>query len=48
MKETLFATYQSKSRVNIETDMFARYIYNLMANKNGLTWDDVDQAHFMY
>jgi len=44
MKETLFKTYKKGSLVNIETDMFARYVSHIIAhqNKNSLSWDDVD------
>jgi riboflavin synthase len=46
MKATLFKNYKKGSRVNIETDMFARYIAHILqhqkASKNSLTWDEVD------
>jgi riboflavin synthase len=46
MKETLFKNYKKGSLVNIETDMFARYISHILnhqqASKNSLTWDEVD------
>jgi len=46
MKETLFKNYKKGSRVNVETDMFARYIAHILqhqqASKNSLTWDQVD------
>ncbi|WP_321313007.1 riboflavin synthase [Halarcobacter sp.] len=45
IKNTLFETYKVGSKVNLETDMFARYIYNMFQNKNSekdLTWDKVD------
>ncbi|RXJ66779.1 riboflavin synthase [Halarcobacter ebronensis] len=43
IKNTLFETYKIGSKVNLETDMFARYIYNMFQNKNDdLTWDRVD------
>ena len=32
-ENTLFKTYKIHQRVNIETDMFARYVYNLFKNK---------------
>ena len=45
MKETLFGSYKKGTRVNIETDMFARYIEHLLAHRqeNSLSWDDVDR-----
>lgn len=41
---TLFKTYKLGSKVNLETDMFARYIYNMFnGQKNdGLTWEKVE------
>ena len=43
-ENTLFKTYKKGSKINIETDMFARYIENLMNHKKSddLTWDKVD------
>ena len=49
MKETLFGTYKRGSRVNIETDMFARYIEHIIAHKKGaLDWETVDQISALY
>lgn len=51
IKNTLFETYKIGSKVNLETDMFARYIYNMFQNKNsdkGLTWDKVDRIMANY
>ena len=45
MKETLFRTYKKDSKVNIETDMFARYVSHIIAHQskvNNLTWNEVD------
>jgi len=43
MKETLFKNYKKGSKVNIETDMFARYVAHIITNqKPALTWDEVD------
>lgn len=45
MKETLFKNYKKGSRVNIETDMFARYIEHILSHKSSpksLSWDDID------
>ncbi|WP_152183276.1 riboflavin synthase [Sulfurimonas indica] len=46
MKETLFKNYKKGSHVNVETDMFARYIAHILKHqqttKNSLTWDEVD------
>ena len=44
MKETLFKGYKVGSKVNVETDMFARYISHIIAHQKNiaLTWDEVD------
>jgi len=52
MKETLFKNYKKGSRVNVETDMFARYIAHILHHqqtaKTSLTWEEIDgmQASF--
>ncbi|MDD2652883.1 MAG: riboflavin synthase [Sulfurimonas sp.] len=49
MRETLFKNYKKGSRVNIETDMFARYVAHIISHKkNALSWDEVDTilAHY--
>lgn len=49
MKETLFGSYRRGSRVNIETDMFARYIEHIIAHKkSSLDWKTVDQISALY
>ena len=47
MKETLFRNYKKGSKVNVETDMFARYVSHIIAHqaKNTLTWDEVDSMN---
>jgi riboflavin synthase len=47
MKETLFGSYKKGTRVNIETDMFARYIEHLLAHRKdtSLSWNDVDRIN---
>ena len=46
LQETLFGTYQTKLRVQIETDMFARYLYHILQNQtldtNALKQKDMD------
>lgn len=44
MKETLFRNYKKGSKVNVETDMFARYVSHIIAHQkmHNLTWDEVD------
>lgn len=49
VKNTLFKTYKIGSEVNIETDMFARYLYNMFkGGKKDLTWDEVDKTMSLY
>ena len=50
MKETLFATYKIGSHVNIETDMFARYIAHILAHKSSsaASWDEIDKISSLY
>ncbi|TLP38580.1 riboflavin synthase [Arcobacter arenosus] len=44
VENTLFKTYKIGTKVNLETDMFARYIYNMFKGQkdSGLTWDKVE------
>ena len=45
MKETLFKNYRRGSKVNVETDMFARYVSHIIAHQTAsqsLTWGEVD------
>lgn len=50
MRETLFSTYKKGSKVNVETDMFARYIAHILAHKStpASTWDEVDKISSLY
>ena len=45
IKETLFSTYKKGVRVNIETDMFARYIHHILnqTKSNNVSWDTIDK-----
>jgi riboflavin synthase len=48
---TLFKTYRINSKVNIETDMFARYVFNIFKKDNldnKLSWDKVDSIMATY
>lgn len=47
---TLFKTYKVGSKVNLETDMFARYVYNMFKNQDTdkLSWDQVDNIMARY
>jgi riboflavin synthase len=49
VENTLFNSYSLNSKVNIETDMFARYIHNMIKpNENSLEWADVDKIMSSY
>jgi riboflavin synthase len=51
MKETLFKNYRKGSRVNIETDMFARYIAHILIHESktrSVTWDEIDSISSLY
>ena len=50
IENTLFQTYQIGTKVNIETDMFARYIYNMFKkdDEQSLSWDMVDSIMSRY
>ena len=49
---TLFKTYKVGSKVNLETDMFARYVYNMFKKDNtkddSMSWDSVDKIMATY
>jgi len=45
MKETLFKRYKKGTKVNVETDMFARYVAHIIAHQTqtaSLSWNEVD------
>ena len=49
VNNTLFKNYKVGTKVNLETDMFARYIYNMFKNKkDDLSWGDVDRIMASY
>ena len=49
IKNTLFLNYKVGSKVNIETDMFARYVFNMFKKEDDtLSWEDVDKAMSRY
>jgi riboflavin synthase len=49
MKETLFKNYKKGHRVNVETDMFARYVAHILSHqKSSLTWDEIDAISVTY
>jgi len=50
MKETLFKRYKKGSHVNVETDMFARYVAHIINHQKStsLSWDEVDAISTSY
>ena len=52
LKETLIKNYKVGTKLNIETDVFARYIDHILAHrqnsKKSLSWDDVDKIQMSY
>ena len=48
IKNTLISTYKVGTKLNIETDMFSRYIYYMFKNKNTLNWSDVDKMTSLF
>ncbi|MFT7004397.1 MAG: riboflavin synthase [Sulfurimonas sp.] len=51
MKETLFRNYRKGSKVNVETDMFARYVSHIISHQSkgaDITWDDVESISARY
>lgn len=48
-KETLFKDYQVGRKINIESDLLARYIYAQLQGKNkGLSWEEVERISYFY
>jgi riboflavin synthase len=56
LKETLIGQYKIGTKVNIETDMFARYIDHILTHRNTLiknpnkriSWNDIDTIQMSY
>jgi len=49
MKETLFKNYRKGTKVNVETDMFARYVSHIISHqKNALSWGEVEAITAQY
>ena len=52
IKETLMKEYKVGTSLNIETDVFARYIDHILAHrssaKKSMSWDDVDTMQMSY
>jgi riboflavin synthase len=48
MENTIFKNYKKGTRVNIETDLFARYVERIMNFKKDMSWDEVDSITARY
>ncbi|AKF25682.1 riboflavin synthase subunit alpha [Sulfurovum lithotrophicum] len=51
LENTLIRNYKVGTKVNIETDVFARYIDHILAHrssKNSMGWDDIDKIQMSY
>ncbi|MBN1840628.1 MAG: riboflavin synthase [Campylobacterales bacterium] len=48
LEKTLIASYKVGRRVNVETDMFARYLYHMFHKKEALDWNGVDRIMATY
>jgi len=51
LKETLMGSYKVGTKLNIETDVFARYIDHILLHrsaKKSMSWDDVDKIQMGY
>lgn len=51
IENTLFKNYSIGTKVNLETDMFARYIYNMFKKdnaKDSMSWGEVDNIMATY
>ncbi|NLK66029.1 MAG: riboflavin synthase [Campylobacteraceae bacterium] len=48
MKDTLFGSYKVGRRVNIETDLIARYVKRILNPTKELSWADVERITSLY
>lgn len=51
LKETLIQNYKIGTKVNIETDLFARYIDHILAHRNEkkvMNWNEIDNIQMGY
>ncbi len=48
LKKTLFGRYLVGRRVNIETDMFARYLYYLFKEKKEMSWEEIERIQALF
>ncbi len=48
LEKTLFGSYRVGRRVNIETDMFARYLYYLFKDKKDVSWEEIEHIQALF
>ncbi len=51
LENTLMKNYKVGTSLNIETDLFARYIDHILSHrstKKGMSWDDIDKIQMSY
>jgi len=51
LRDTLMGRYKKGTKVNIETDMFARYIDHILTHKNknqSMSWNEIDAMQMSY
>jgi len=51
LRETLIGEYKIGTKINIETDLFARYIDHILRHRNqkkSMSWDDIDRMQMSY
>jgi len=48
IENTLMKNYKIGTRVNVETDMFARYLYHMFKKEKNISWSDVDRIMAQY
>jgi riboflavin synthase len=48
IENTIFKNYKIGTRINIETDLFARYVARILNFKKEFSWEDIDQISAIY
>lgn len=51
LNETLMKNYTIGTKLNVETDVFARYIDHILSHRNskkGMSWDEIDSIQMTY
>ncbi|MBZ7935423.1 MULTISPECIES: riboflavin synthase [Campylobacter] len=47
-RETLFKGYKVGRKINIETDLLARYIHAQLKNAKEISWKEIDKISYLY